>query len=136
MVAVTAIALVAGVGFAAFAVDRMHEAEVAQTAKARADADKAQARKQAADAVEKLDAMQRDLDDLQGKVAQAQHALDLARTEAERKQAQALLDAANRKAREAKDRLEQQRREREHQQRLQGFDATHCSGPLGCIDKH
>jgi hypothetical protein len=126
MVAVTVVALVAGAGFGVFAVDRMHQAEVAQDAKAHADADKAQARKQAADAVAKLDAMQRDLDELAGKVAQAQHALDIARTEAERKQAQALLDEANRRHKAIADAIQRAKDIQNHKDRVKPVTIDAC----------
>lgn len=127
MVAVTAVAVAAGVGLAVFAVDRMHEAEVAQAARARADADVVQAQATAASALAKLDAMQRDVDALDARVAEGERVLEAARTEADRRHAQALLDEANRKAREARDRLERQRREREHQQRLGGIHLDDCA---------
>lgn len=137
MVAVTAIALAAGIGFAVFAVDRMHEAEVAQDGKAQADRAMAQARADAAAAMAKLDEMKRTLDDLDAKVTDAQHALAVARDAAERKRAQALLDEANRKAHEARVRQQQLQKERDEAIRRQGFDATKClKGSLDCIDKH
>jgi hypothetical protein len=126
MVAVTTIALVAGAALAIFAVDRMHEAEVAQTAKARADADKAQARKEAADAVAKVDAMQRDLDELEGKVGQAQHALDVAQTEIERRHAQELLDAAKRRVADARARAAAIQKERDDAARRAGYHLDDC----------
>jgi hypothetical protein len=126
MVAVTAIAVAAGVAFAVFAVDRMHEAQVAQDATARADAEKADAKRQAAAAVAQLDAMQRDLDELDAKVKTAQDTLELARTAEARKEAQVLLAEANRKAREARDRLEKQRIEHDRQVRRQGIHVDDC----------
>jgi len=103
MVAVTGIALAAGLGLAWFAVDRMHQAADAQAAKDRAVEEKRQARADAAAAVARLDAMQRNLDDLEGAVKNAQHAVDVATSEAERKHAQKLLDDANHKAKVAHD---------------------------------
>jgi len=126
MVAVTGIALAAGIGFAVFAVDRAHQADAAVEAKNRADADVAQAKADAAAAVARLDAMQRDLDELDGKVKQAQHALDVAKSEAERKQAQALLDAANAKARAAHDAWLKAKADKDHQDRIKGFKVDEC----------
>jgi uncharacterized protein HemX len=103
MVAVTAIALAAGVGLAWFAVDRMHQAEDAQQAKVLADQEKRQAKADAAAAVARLDAMQKNLDELEGMVKTAQHAVEVATTEAARRHAQKLLDDANMKAKLAHD---------------------------------
>jgi len=136
MVAVTGVALAAGIAFAWFAVDRMHQADAAVAAKNRADADVAQAKADAAAAVAKLDAMQHDLDVLDGKVKDAQHALDVARTEAERKQAQALLDEANRKARAIKDRQAQIQRDKDAAERKAGIHVDACGANNVICPKH
>ena len=70
--------------------------------------------------------MQRDLDDLQGKVAQAQHALDVARTEAERKQAQALLDEANRKHKAIEDAIHRAQAKHDHDIRVAPIKIDDC----------
>ena len=136
MLVVTAFAVVGGIAFGALAIDRMHEADTAQAGKAAADAQMAEAKQEAAAAVAKLDAMQKDLDVLDQKVREAQQAVAVATTEAERKHAQQLLIDANQKAAAARERLRQEQIERDRKKRLKGFDTSGCNGPLGCIDKH
>ena len=136
MIAVTVIALAGGIGFGVLAVDRMHQAETAQAAKARADADMATAKQEAAQAVAQLDAMQKTLDDLDSKVREAQHAVAVASNALELKHAQQLLADANRKASEARAYQAELKRIEEEKRRKAGFDSTKCKGVLGCIDGH
>ena len=136
MIAVTVIALAGGVGFAALAIDRMHEADAAQHAKARADAEMAAAKQEMKDAVAKVEAMQKTLDDLDGKVREAQHAVAVASNALELKHAQQLLLDANRKAAEARAYQAELKRIEEEKRRKAGFDSSKCKGVLGCIDGH
>jgi len=136
MIAVTVIALAGGVGFAALAVDRMHEADAAQQAKAQADKEMVAAKQEMQEAVAKLDAMQKTLDDLDAKVSEAQHAVAGASNALELKHAQQLLAEANRKAAEARAYQHELELARDKAKRKAGFDASKCNGPLGCIDGH
>src|SRR3569623_2123660 len=122
MIAVTLMALAGGVGFAALAVDRMHEADAAK--------------QEMQEAVAKLDAMQKTLDDLDAKVSEAQHAVAGASNALELKHAQQLLAEANRKAAEARAYQHELELARDKAKRKAGFDASKCTGPLGCIDGH
>lgn len=136
MIAVTALALAGGIGFAALAVDRMHEADAAQHAKAQADAEMAAAKQEMKEAVAKVEAMQKTLDDLDSKVREAQHAVAGATNAFELKHAQQLLADANRKAAEARAYQQDLERKRDAAKRKAGFNTAGCNGPLGCIDGH
>ncbi len=132
MVAVTVVALVGALGFGALAIDRMRDADSSQQAKARADAERAAAKQEAADAVAKLEAMQRTLDDLDAKVRDAQHAVATATNKLELEQAQARLNEANRKAAEARAHALELQRIKDKIDRNKRIDVTPCAGEVLC----
>lgn len=136
MIAVTAIALAGGIGFGALAIDRMREADAAQHAKAQADADMAAAKQEMKEAVAKVEAMQKTLDELDAKVTEAQHAVEKASNALDLKHAQQLLAEANRKAADARAYQAELKRIEEEKRRKAGFDSSTCKGVLGCIDGH
>jgi hypothetical protein len=132
MVAVTVFAVLGGAGFAALAIDRMHDADNSQAAAQRADAETAAAKKDAADAVAKLDAMQKTLDELDGKVREAQHAVAIATNKLELEAAQARLAEANRKDAEAHARQIELQRIKDKQDRDHKIDVSKCAGQVLC----
>ena len=136
MVVVTVLAIAGGVGFGALAIDRMHEADSAQADKAAARADMVAAKQTAAEAIARLDAMQKDLDALDAKVREAQHAVAIATNKIELEHAQQLLSEANRKAAAARQHEHDLQVAKDAAIRKAGFDATKCNGVLGCLDKH
>ena len=132
IVNVTAFAVVGGIAFGALAIDRMHEADTAQAGKAAADAAKASAKQEAAVAVAKLDAMQKDLDALDAKVREAEHAVAAATNQIELKHAQQLLAEANRQAADARARRLEYQHKQDQIIRTRPIDVTKCAGQVLC----
>ena len=126
MLAVTGIAVALGLGLAWFAVDRSNRADAAEEATARAAEQTRQAKAESAAAGARVTAMQGELDELDGKVEQAQHALAAAETAAQRQQAKALLDAANRKAQLAHEAWLKAKQLQEEIERKRGITTDNC----------
>ena len=126
MVAVTAVALVAGIAFAWFAVDRSRQADAAEQATARAADEMRQAKADAAATIARVGDMERKLGEVDAAVAQAQQALAVATTEIKRKEAQARLDEANRKAKAVRDAVNKANLEEERRVRRQPITVDSC----------
>ena len=134
MLAVTAIAVAAGLALAWFAIDSAHQSQVAIDKKTRAEQTAFLARQDADKSRLELEQVQRDLQDLDAKLTAASHRLDIAVTRAEQERLQAEMRQMSKVRAALADQLEKKRLRDEANERRRGFDARECAKTaLGCM---
>jgi hypothetical protein len=138
MIAVTAFALVATVGFGWYAVDSNQRSQVADQKRIEADNAMRVAKEQAAAAKATLDKLATEMKDLDDQVDKAQNLLAVAKTKADREAAAAAIAEANHQRAEIKRQQDEAERKRLAAERAAGFDAKVCTGnsagSIDCID--
>jgi hypothetical protein len=120
MLAVTGIALVAAVGLVFFAVQRMRASDEAEVAKVKAEQIAIQATKDAKEAQEAVDRLQKDAEAMSKKVDTAVDALASAQSQADRDSAKAKLDQLRREKYEMDQRIAEAKAKAARAERLKG----------------
>jgi colicin import membrane protein len=120
MLAVTGLALVAAVVLVFFAVKAMNQSDVDNKAKTEAEAVAEQAKKDAREAQEAVDKLQKDLGDLQTRVDVAVDNVVSAQNDADRASAKAKLDALKREKYEMEQRIAEAKAKAARAERLKG----------------
>lgn len=134
MLAVTAVAVVAGAALAWFAIGRTRAADDAERARVQAVASAAEAKRDAEDSRVTLERLAHELDALDAKVGEAERVLRVANTDAEIRRAQQMLDDANRQRAETRRRADDAKKKHDAWVRQQGVDVTGCASTvLGCL---
>ena len=136
MIAVTGLALCAGVALAGFAIARGRDADESAQAEAKAQHDKELAVQEARESRAELDKIHQNLEALDAKVQAAEIAVRDAQTEAERKRALHDIDEANRQKAEQKRELDDAKAKHDAWIRKQGLhpDKKCLDTAIGCID--
>ena len=120
MLAVTGIALIAAVGLVFFAIQRMRASEEADVAKVKAEQIAAQAVKDAKEAQEAVEVLQKDAEAMSKKVDTAVDALASAQSQADRDAAKSKLDQLRREKYEMDQRIAEAKAKAARAERLKG----------------
>lgn len=135
MIAVTVCAALAAVGLTAFAVNRSQEMADADAAKAKALHERDVAKAEIREAKERLAAIQKEMDALDGQIVALTTQLTDAQTDADRKKAAIALADANERKAEANRRLQAAKDAAWKKKRAEKVDVTGCTDTaLGCLD--
>ena len=136
MLAVTGIAVCAGLGLTWFAIQRAHDADAANAITARAEKERAIAMAELEQSHEALSKLTGGLDALQEKLVAAQKAVGEAQNDADWKHAADIAQDTARKEREMRDAIAREKKKQEDIIRHNGLDMAKCtSTATGCLDK-
>jgi hypothetical protein len=134
MVAVTTLAVAAGLGLGYFGYQRSIEADASAKQRAIAEQQKQEAKRQAAAATVELAAIETKLDTIHGRLDEAVKELALDDKEADRERARKAIAAAQRAEAEERQNILDLKRKKEHDDRIHGLHQENCVGTsLGCM---
>jgi hypothetical protein len=136
MLAVTGLAVCAGLALTWFAVQRAHDAEAANAATDRAQRARELAMAELQQSRDELAKIQSSLDQFEGTLVAAQKAVGDAQTDADRKRAALVAQEAARKEHEIRVQLDLAHKHQEDLIRKNGLDMAKCAATAtGCLDK-
>ena len=134
MLAVTGLAVCAGLALTWFAVERAHDAEIAQTATERAQKERELAMAELQQSRDELVKIQGNLEQIEGALAAAQKAVIDAQTYADRKHAALVAQDVARKEHDMRVQIELAHQHQEDIIRRNGLDMAKCAGTaIGCL---
>lgn len=135
MLAVTGIAVCAGLGLTWFGIQRAHDADAANAITARAEREREVALAELQQSREALSKLTGGLDEVQDKLVAAQKAVGDAQNDADRKHAAAIAQDTARKEREMRDAIAREKKRQDDIIRHNGLDMAKCaSTATGCLD--
>jgi hypothetical protein len=137
MIAVTGIAIAAGLALAVFAIQSAREADAAHAKQVAAEHDKQLAREQAAQARIELDGLEKSMDSSDAKLADLTKSLQVAQNDADRLRIKQQIDAQNKIAADNRRKIDEINAKKWKHDRDQIIDQKNCvDTPLGCLGKH
>lgn len=137
MIAVTGVAIAAGIALGAFAIQSAREAEAAQAKQVIADHEKQAAREQAAQARSDLEGLEKSMDASDAKLAALTKSLEIAQSDADRLRIKHEIDEQNKIAADNRRRIDEINAKKWKHDRDHPLDQSSCvDTPLGCLTKH
>jgi len=137
MIAVTGVAIAAGLALGAFAIQSARDAAAARDQQAIADHEKQVAKDQAAQARIELEGLEKTMDASDAKLVALTKSLQLAQNDADRARIKHEIDEQNKKAAADRRRLDDIAAKKWKHDRDHPLDQSNCvDTPLGCLTKH
>jgi hypothetical protein len=137
MIAVTGVAVAAGLALGAFAIQSAREADTAHAKQVIAENEKQVAREQAAQARVELEGLEKAMDSSDAKLAALTRSLQVAQNDADRLRIKHEIDAQNKIAADNRKRIDDINAKKWKHDRDHPLDQSNCvDTPLGCLTKH
>jgi hypothetical protein len=137
MIAVTGVAIAAGLALGVFAIQSAREAEAARAKQVIAEHEKQLAHEQAAQARIELEGLEKAMDSSDAKLGELTRSLQVAQNDADRLRIKHQIDEQNKIAADNRKRIDDINAKKWKHDRDQTIDQKNClDTPLGCLTKH